>query len=103
MADGSASGFFHPLGAAFYTNASWPNAAKVVAESGVPSTQFFLEGAAGQHQFEFNITTGATQALPNFTAALIAELTVEIPRYAALRAQVYEPFSVPGYKVSCAE
>jgi hypothetical protein len=93
------SGIFHPLGAAFYSNASYPETLKVINASGVSSVPFALAG--GRQEFSFNWTTGQIQAVPQPSTEFILAVAAEIPRYITLWEQVFAPISVPSYKVSC--
>jgi hypothetical protein len=93
------SGIFHPLGAAFYSNASYPETLKVINASGVSSVPFALAG--GRQEFSFNWTTGQIQPVPPPSTEFIEAVAAEIPRYISLWEQVFAPISVPSYKVSC--
>ena len=96
-----ASGIFHPLGAAFYSNASFPETLKVINTSGVLSVPFLLAG--GTEEFTFNWTTGNTEPVPPAPIQFIQAVAAELPRYISLWQQVFAPISVPGYKVSTVE
>ncbi|KAF2182333.1 FAD/NAD(P)-binding domain-containing protein [Zopfia rhizophila CBS 207.26] len=90
------SGIFHPLGAAFYSNASYPETVKVINASGVSSVPFALAG--DRQQFRFNWTTGAIEAVPALSPQFLQALAAEIPRYASIWQKVFAPISVPSYK-----
>lgn len=96
-ADHPPRGIFHPLGAAFYSNASYPETLKVVNTSGVLAEPFALAGS--REQFRFNDTTGAIEEVPALTQQFIQLLQAEIPRYAQLWQRVFAPISVPGFTV----
>jgi hypothetical protein len=93
-----ASGIFHPLGAAFYSNASFPETLKVINTSGVPSVPFLLAG--GREEFTFNWTTGNIEPVPPLSIQFIQAVAAELPRYVSLWQEVFAPISGPGYKVS---
>lgn len=98
-ADGSIySDTFHPLGAAFFSNASYPETLKVINVSGVSSVPFFLADS-GRAQFNFNWTTGQITPVAAPSAAFFALLMSEIPRYIGLWNVVFAPLSVPSFKV----
>ncbi|OCK73380.1 FAD/NAD(P)-binding domain-containing protein [Lepidopterella palustris CBS 459.81] len=90
------NGNAYPMGAAFYSIASYPETLKVINVSGVSSTPFALAGS--REEFTFNWTTGATQRVPPVSNQFIQALTAEIPRYVSIWQQVFAPISVPGYK-----
>jgi len=96
-----ASGIFHPLGAAFYSNASFPETLKVINTSGVPFVPFLLAG--GREGFTFNWTTGNIKPVPPVSIQFVQAVAAELPRYVSLWQQVFAPISVPGYKVSTIE
>jgi hypothetical protein len=91
------SGIFHPLGAAFYSNGTYPQTLKVIQESGVPSEAFALAGA--REQFRYNYTTGAIEPVPDLELEFVSRLAQEIPRYIQLWSTEFAPLSVTGYKV----
>lgn len=93
------SGTFYPLGAAFYSNATYPETLKVIDTSGVPSVPFSLAGT-GREQFNFNFSTGEIHPVPPFPVQFLQAVAAEIPRYASIWQQVFAPISVPGYKAS---
>jgi hypothetical protein len=86
------------LGAAFYSNASYPDALKVINLSGVSSVPFFLANS-GRDQFNFNYTTGYTQPVAALPIAFMTEIAAEIPIYIALWQARFANYSVPGFKV----
>lgn len=90
-------GIFHPLGAAFFSNASYPETLKVINESGVSIEEFALAGA--REQFRFNITTGVTEPYPALSLQALQLVAAEIPRYAQLWAKNFAPISTTNYKV----
>jgi hypothetical protein len=96
-ADHPSRGIFHPLGAAFFSNASYPETLKVINESGVSIEEFALAGA--RDQFRFNITTGATDALPALSAQASQLVVTEVPRYIQLWNRDFAPISTTNYKV----
>lgn len=89
-------GIFHPLGAAFFSNASYPETLKVIDESGVSIEEFALAGA--RQQFQFNITTGITEPVPALSTQALQLLAAEIPRYAQLWNRDFAPISTTSYK-----
>ncbi|KAF2654362.1 FAD/NAD(P)-binding domain-containing protein [Lophiostoma macrostomum CBS 122681] len=89
-------GIFHPLGAAFYSNASYAETVKVVNTSGVLAEEFELAGA--REQFLFNDTTGAIEPVPETSAQVAQALQAEIPRYINLWYTTFPQVGVVGYK-----
>ncbi|KAF1956436.1 FAD/NAD(P)-binding domain-containing protein [Byssothecium circinans] len=89
-------GIFHPLGAAFFSNVTYPETVKVVDESGVSIEEFALAGA--RQQYQFNITTGATEPLPTLSPQFRQLLASEVPRYVQLWNRDFAPISTTGYK-----
>ncbi|KAF2256040.1 FAD/NAD(P)-binding domain-containing protein [Trematosphaeria pertusa] len=89
-------GIFHPLGAAFFSNATYPETLKIIDESGVSIEEFALAGA--REQFFFNITTGATEPVPAPSPLFLQAVAAEIPRYIQLWNQVFKPIDVISYK-----
>ena len=63
------------------------------------AVEFSLAGA-GRQQFDFNVTTGATQPVAVPSAAFRQLLAAEVPKYIGLWTQVFANISVAGYKVS---
>lgn len=99
-ADHPPRGIFHPLGAAFFSNATYPETLKIIDESGVSIEEFALAGA--REQFFFNITTGATEPVPAPSPLFLQAVAAEIPRYIQLWNQVFKPIDVISYKVRLA-
>ncbi|UPX11015.1 uncharacterized protein EKO05_0001642 [Ascochyta rabiei] len=89
-------GTFHPLGAAFFSNATYTETLKILNATNVTSEPFQLAGA--REMFRYNYTNGAIQANPALIPQFLASLSAEIPRYAALWNQRFQPISVAGYK-----
>lgn len=97
-ADINCSGNAYPLGAAFYSNASYPETLKVVNISGVIGESFSL--ATGREQFNFNWTNGAIAPVMEPSLQFRMVVAMEIPRYIALWNTRFANYSVPGFKVS---
>ncbi|KAF2704639.1 FAD/NAD(P)-binding domain-containing protein [Pleomassaria siparia CBS 279.74] len=89
-------GIFHPLGAAFFSNASYVETVKVVETSGVSIEEFRLAGA--REQFQFNETTGITESVPPLSGLSLQAVAAEIPRYIKIWNEQFAPISVVGYK-----
>ncbi|OAG12923.1 FAD/NAD(P)-binding domain-containing protein [Paraphaeosphaeria sporulosa] len=89
-------GIFHPLGAAFFSNTSYPETLKVINESGVSIEEFALAGA--REQFRFNITTGAIEAVPALSTQALQRVAAEVPRYIQLWNRDFAPISATNYK-----
>ena len=90
-------GIFHPLGAAFFSNATYTETLKILNTTNVTSEPFALAGA--REMFRYNYTNGAIEANPALIPQFLASLSAEIPRYVALWNQRFRPISVAGYKV----
>ena len=90
-------GIFHPLGAAFFSNATYTETLKILNTTNVTSEPFALAGA--REMFRYNYTNGAIEANPALIPQFLASLSAEIPRYVALWNQQFRPYSVAGYKV----
>jgi hypothetical protein len=86
------------LGAAFYSNASYPNALEVINVANVPSVPFFLANS-GRDQFNFDYTDGNTFPVPAVSMAFLVAVAAEIPRYIAVWQTTFAPFSVTSFKV----
>ncbi|KAL5120264.1 hypothetical protein ACEQ8H_001822 [Pleosporales sp. CAS-2024a] len=89
-------GIFHPLGAAFLSNASYPETLKILGETSVPIAPFALAGA--RDVFAYNFTDGRIEPNPAPAAAFSAAVAAEIPRYSALWTQRFAPISATDYK-----
>lgn len=90
-------GIFHPLGAAFFSNATYTETLKILNTTNVTSEPFQLAGA--REMFRYNYTDGAIEENPALIPQFLASLSAEIPRYVALWTQRFRPLSVAGYKV----
>jgi hypothetical protein len=97
LADNPPRGVFHPLGAAFYSNGSYPETLKIIDMAGVPSEPFALTGE--REQFRFNDTSGEIETVPPLSPEFRRLLGAEIPRYIQLWHTVFAPYSVTGFKV----
>ncbi|KAF3043134.1 hypothetical protein E8E12_003302 [Didymella heteroderae] len=89
-------GIFHPLGAAFFSNATYTETLKFLNKTNVTSEPFALAGA--REMFRYNYTNGAIEANPTLIPQFLASLSAEIPRYVTLWNQRFRPYSVAGYK-----
>ncbi|KAH6615223.1 hypothetical protein C7974DRAFT_61288 [Boeremia exigua] len=87
---------FHPLGAAFFSNATYTETIKILNTTNVTSESFALAGA--REMFRYNYTNGAIEANPALIPQFLASLSAEIPRYVTLWNQRFRPYSVPNYK-----
>lgn len=96
-ADHPSSGLFHPLGAAFFSNATYPETLKILNKTNVSIEPFALAGA--RSMFRYNYTTGAIDQNPAIAPVFLAAVAAEIPRYIALWNQRFRPISVTNYKV----
>ncbi|PVI02015.1 FAD/NAD(P)-binding domain-containing protein [Periconia macrospinosa] len=92
----SEEGIFHPLGAAFFSNGTYPETVKVVDDSGVSIEEFALAGA--RQQFFFNVTTGAIKPVPALTASFQQQIASEIPRYIQLWNRDFAPISTTYFQ-----
>ena len=90
-------GIFHPLGAAFFSNATYTETLKILNTTNVKSEPFALAGA--REMFRYNFTTAAIEANPASTPQFLAQVGAEIPRYIKLWNERFAPYSVPGFKV----
>ncbi|KAJ4380739.1 hypothetical protein N0V86_004100 [Didymella sp. IMI 355093] len=89
-------GIFHPLGAAFFSNATYTETLKFLKKTNVTSEPFALAGA--REMYRYNYTDGAIEANPPLIPQFLASVSAEIPRYVALWNQRFRPYSVAGYK-----
>lgn len=85
------------MGAAFFSNASYPETLKVLNQTNVSIEPFALAGA--REMFRYNFTTGLIEANPAPTPQFFAAVSAEIPRYVALWNQRFRPISATNYKV----
>lgn len=90
-------GIFHPLGAAFFSNATYTETLKILNTTNVKSEPFALAGA--REMFRYNYTSAAIEANPSAIPQFLAQVGAEIPRYIALWNERFGPYSVPGFKV----
>ncbi|KAH8731067.1 hypothetical protein GQ44DRAFT_736186 [Phaeosphaeriaceae sp. PMI808] len=90
------NGIFHPLGAAFFSNATYPETLKLVNQTNATIEPFQLAGA--REMFRYNFTTGAIEANPAPAPQFFAAVSAEIPRYVALWNQRFRPISATNYK-----
>lgn len=88
---------FHPLGAAFFSNASYPETIKFLNQTNVTIEPFALAGA--REMFRYNYTNGLIEANPAVAPQFLATVSAEIPRYIQLWNQRFLPISAPNYKV----
>jgi hypothetical protein len=96
-ADHPLRGIFHPLGAAFFSNASYTETIKIVDQTNISIQPFSLAGA--REMFRYNYSDGAIEANPSLVPQFLASLSAEIPRYTALWNQRFQPISAVNYKV----
>jgi hypothetical protein len=96
-ADHPLRGIFHPLGAAFFSNASYSETIKLVDQTDISIQPFSLAGA--REMFRYNYSDGAIEANPSLVPQFLASLSAEIPRYTALWNQRFQPISAVNYKV----
>ncbi|KAF2833004.1 FAD/NAD(P)-binding domain-containing protein [Ophiobolus disseminans] len=90
------AGIFHPLGAAFFSNATYPEFIKILNESNVAIEPFKLAGA--REMYRYNYTDGLIELNPAPTPQFFAAVSSEIPRYVALWNQRFRPISTTNYK-----
>jgi hypothetical protein len=88
---------FHPLGAAFFSNSSYPDTISILNQTDVSIEPFALAGA--RDMYRYNYTTGSIDLNPSFNPLFAAAVSAEIPRYIALWNQRFRPISVVNYKV----
>lgn len=96
-ADDPLRGIFHPLGAAFLSNASYPETLKVLNQTDVSLEPFALAGA--RQMFRYNFTDAFIDANPTPAPQFFATVAAELPRYASLWNQRFAPISATNYKV----
>ncbi|EAT85674.1 hypothetical protein HBI56_142010 [Parastagonospora nodorum] len=89
-------GIFHPLGAAFLSNASYTETLKVLSQTDVSLEPFALAGA--RQMFRYNFTDAFIDANPAPSSQFFATVAAEIPRYASLWNQRFAPISATNYK-----
>jgi hypothetical protein len=90
-------GIFHPLGAAFFSNASYTETVKILKQTDVSIEPFALAGA--RKMFAYNYTSDLTQAVPPTPDAFNKIVAAELPRYAVLWNARFKNISVANYKV----
>ncbi|KAF1840902.1 FAD/NAD(P)-binding domain-containing protein [Cucurbitaria berberidis CBS 394.84] len=90
-------GVFHPLGAAFFSNATYPETIKILNQTNVSIQPFALAGA--RDMFRYNYTSGIIEENPALAPQFLARVSAEIPRYIALWNQRFRPISVTNYKL----
>lgn len=96
-ADHPFRGLFHPLGAAFFSNATYPETINILNQTNVSIEPFALAGA--REMFRYNYTNGAIEQNPAVAPQFLATVSAEIPRYIQLWNQRFRPISVTNYKV----
>jgi hypothetical protein len=96
-ADHPLRGIFHPLGAAFLSNASYPETLKVLNQTNVAIEPFALAG--DRQMFRYNYTNGVIEANPSPAPQFLAAVSAEIPRYVQLWNQRFRNISTTNYKV----
>jgi monoamine oxidase len=96
-ADHPLSGVFHPLGAAFLSNASYPETLKILNQTTVTTESFALAGA--REMFRYNYTNGLIEANPPIAPQFFAAVSSEIPRYVQVWNQRFRNISTTNYKV----
>lgn len=96
-ADHHHRGIFHPLGAAFLSNATYPDTLSILNQTNVLVEPFALAGS--REQYRYNYTTGLIQQVPSLAPQFLAAVSSEIPRYIQLWNQKFRPISAVNYKV----
>jgi hypothetical protein len=96
-ADHPLRGIFHPLGAAFFSNASYPETLKVLNQTDVAIEPFALAG--NRQMFRYNYTDGVIEVNPSPAPQFLAAVSSEIPRYVQLWNQRFRNISTTNYKV----
>ncbi|KAF1833593.1 FAD/NAD(P)-binding domain-containing protein [Decorospora gaudefroyi] len=89
-------GIFHPLGAAFFSNATYPDTIAILNQTDVSIEDFALTGT--RDMYRFNFTNGAIDSNPSLTPQFTASVISEIPRYVTLWKERFAPYSVVNYK-----
>ncbi|KAF2131454.1 FAD/NAD(P)-binding domain-containing protein [Dothidotthia symphoricarpi CBS 119687] len=90
-------GIFHPLGAAFFSNESYPETLKFLNETNVTSEPFFLSGARESYRYDY--VSGAIDITPPTPLTFASALRSEIPRYTTLWNERFAPISAVNYKL----
>jgi hypothetical protein len=96
-ADHPFRGIFHPLGAAFFSNATYTDTISILNQTNVSIEPFALAGA--REMYRYNYTDGDIMVNPALTPQFTAQVSAEIPRYIQLWTQRFRPISVVNYKV----
>lgn len=91
-------GIFFPLGAAFLSNASYPQTLSILNQTNVTVEPFALAGA--REMYRYNSTSGAIDASPPTTPQFLSAVSAEIPRYVSLWNARFKNISVTNYKAS---
>ncbi|CAN9111702.1 unnamed protein product [Alternaria alternata] len=69
---------FHPLGAAFFSNATYTDTISILNQTNVSIEPFALAGA--REMYRYNYTTGDISMNPTLTPQFTAQVSAEIPR-----------------------
>lgn len=96
-ADHPLRGIFHPLGAAFFSNATYPETLKVLNQTNVSIESFALAGA--REMFRYNYTNGLIDLNPAPAPQFFAAVSAEIPRYVQVWNERFRKISATNYKV----
>ncbi len=90
-------GIFHPLGAAFFSNATYPDTIGILNQTNVSIEPFALAGA--RDMFRYNFSDGDIAMNPPFPPQFLATVAAEVPRYISIWTQRFAPISTANYKV----
>lgn len=96
-ADHPSRGIFHPLGAAFFSNATYTETIGILNKTDVSIEPFSLAGA--RSQYIYNFTSGGIMPYPALNAQFTATVAAETPRYIALWNQRFRPINTLNYRV----
>lgn len=89
-----ADGSYHPLGGLLFSNGTYTESLKVIAQTNVLSTPFNTGT-----RYTYNYTTGVTTQNAPVTAAFATLMGSEYQRYAVFWSTVWAPYNAMRYKV----
>ncbi|KAI8936249.1 hypothetical protein NX059_006672 [Plenodomus lindquistii] len=89
-------GNFYPLGAAFFSNVTYPETIGILNQTNVSIQPFALAGS--REVYRYNYTNGLIQQNPALAPQFLATVSAEIPRYIQLWNQRFRHVSGTNFK-----